>query len=740
MKNEDKSKEQLIQELYELKKQNIQITKEMDSLKKHIQEFQTEIKQSKSVTSEEKYRNIFNNTIVGIYQSSPRGNYIMVNPAFAYILGYESPEELMSSVTDIRRQIYVNPEDYDESIKQVLDNGSYSFETNICRKDGSKAWIYNNLYVIRDKKDNIVYFEGVAQDITQRKVAADNLIKKLHKEISDHKSIEEKSKLIQARHEAMLKLNQMSENTIKDITDFTLEEGIRLTGSDIGYIAFFDEDNKDVKIHSWSKSSLKQCAMTFKPINYKLEKMGLWGEAVRQRKPIIINDYSAPNPFKKGFPKGHVHLVRYMGIPIFDGQRIVMLAGVGNKKEDYDESDVNQLELLMGGMWRIIQRKRAEEKLRIYHDHLEDMVEDRTNLLKTALAKIKLEVAERKQAVESLKIERQRLYSLLDGVPAIIYLRDPDYNISFSNKYFWSFFGKPGKKRCYEVIHNRQEPCVECPLDHVLKTKIPRTSEKTYPNGRIFEVYSYPFQDINGSPLVLELLIDISSRKKFEKEMARLSKLNLIGEMAAGIAHEVRNPMTTVRGFLQLLLQKESYHQDKENFNIMIDELDRANTIITEFLSLTKDKAANPKIQGLNNILNSLFPLIQADAMVADKYVNLELNEIPDLLLDEKEIHQLVLNLTRNGLEAMPSGGVMTIKTYLDANEVVLSVQDRGTGIPADAIDKIGTPFFTTKDNGTGLGLATCYSIVLRHNASINFDTGPDGTSFYVRFKVPEEN
>jgi len=618
--------------------------------------------------------------------------------------------------------------DEDKSKEQLINE--------LCELKKQNIQIADNLNSL---KKHIKVFEGVAQDVTQRKKATDNLIKvndKLHKEISKCKSIEGKLKLSEARLEALLKLNQMTEESLKEITDFTLEEGIRLTGSSIGYIAFFDEDKKELKMHSWSKGSLEHCAITDKPIIYPLEKTGLWGEAVRQRKPIVTNDYSAPNPFKKGYPKGHVQLLRHMNIPVFDGQRIVMLAGVGNKKEDYDESDVNQLNLLMSGMWSIIQRKKAEEKLRKYRDHLEEMVDDRTTQLQTALAKLQLEIAERKLAVESLNIERQRLFSLLDGLPAIIYLRDADYNICFSNQYFWNLFGKPRNKRCFEVIYNRQEPCEECPSDRVLNTKIPQTWEKLYPNGRIFEIYTYPFQDINGSPLVLELLIDITSRKQFEKEMARLSKLNLIGEMAAGIAHEIRNPMTTVRGFLQLLGQKEKYYQDKEHFNLMIEELDRANTIITKFLSLAKNRAVDYKIQNLNNILDSLFPLIQADAMVWDKYVTLELNEIPNLLLDEKEIHQLVLNLTRNGLEALCTGEYMTIKTYLDGSEVVLSVQDRGKGIPDEILDKIGTPFFTTKDNGTGLGLATCYSIAARHNATVDFDTGPGGTTFYVRFKI----
>jgi signal transduction histidine kinase len=218
--------------------------------------------------------------------------------------------------------------------------------------------------------------------------------------------------------------------------------------------------------------------------------------------------------------------------------------------------------------------------------------------------------------------------------------------------------------------------------------------------------------------------------------MARLSKLNLIGEMAAGIAHEIRNPITTVRGFLQLLGGEKEYSHKKEYFNLMIEELDRANSIITEFLSLAKDKVLDFKTQNLNYIIKQLYPLIAADAIVNDKYIELELSEIPNLLLDEKEIRQLIFNLVRNGLEAMTSGGYLKIKTFVDGDKVTLSVIDQGKGIDSQLLDRIGTPFFTTKDNGTGLGLATCYSIAARHNASIKIDTGPEGTTFNIGFKV----
>jgi signal transduction histidine kinase len=206
--------------------------------------------------------------------------------------------------------------------------------------------------------------------------------------------------------------------------------------------------------------------------------------------------------------------------------------------------------------------------------------------------------------------------------------------------------------------------------------------------------------------------------------------------MAASICHEIRNPMTTVRGFMQILGQKREYAKDEDIFKLMIEEIDRANEIITNFLSLAGNKEIVSKPVSLNLLINKLYPIINSDALMSDQSLILQLDEVPFLLLDEKEICQLIMNLTRNGIEAMSPGGVLTISTRLCQGEVWLEVADQGKGIAPELIDKLGTPFLTTKDNGTGLGLAVCYSIAMRHNAKIEVDTGSQGTTFRVKFNL----
>lgn len=336
-----------------------------------------------------------------------------------------------------------------------------------------------------------------------------------------------------------------------------------------------------------------------------------------------------------------------------------------------------------------------------------------------------------------------KLSRIVEQSPTTIVLTDVNGNIEFVNPQFTRVTGYS----CEDIIGlninclgNHPAEFCEKICEEVRKGK-EWSGELLIKkkNGDLLWEYTHitPFKNADGVITnFLKISEDITEKKSLQIEMARLDRLNLVGEMAAAIGHEVRNPMTTVRGFLQLLGKKELYSAEKEYFTLMIDELDRANSIITEFLSLARNKTVEKKMNNLNSIINSIAPLLQADATKSDYYAVFELGEIPDMCLDEKEIKQIIFNLVRNGMEAMEPGGAITIKTYEDAGEVVLAVQDQGKGIPDDILPKIGTPFYTTKETGTGLGLAVCYSIAARHGAKIHIDTASDCTIFHVRFKV----
>lgn len=248
-------------------------------------------------------------------------------------------------------------------------------------------------------------------------------------------------------------------------------------------------------------------------------------------------------------------------------------------------------------------------------------------------------------------------------------------------------------------------------------------------------LFSAEIIELNGEKCILSVANDITELKKLQNEVERLDRLNLVGQIAASIGHEVRNPLTCVRGFLQLFKDKEELSKFKDIFDLMIEELDRANSIITEFLSLSRNKATVLLSKNINKVVETIAPLIISSALETQCNIKFELETVNNLLLDEEEIRQLILNLTKNGLDAMPGGGQLIIKTYQENEDIIMSLEDQGTGISAECIDKIGQPFFTTKDQGTGLGLAVCYSIAERHNAKISIVTSHKGTTFYIRFK-----
>ena len=385
----------------------------------------------------------------------------------------------------------------------------------------------------------------------------------------------------------------------------------------------------------------------------------------------------------------------------------------------------------------ITERKQMEEVRKEQYQNLEQIVKERTLDLELTNARLQKEITERKKMADFLFASKEQFRTIFEASPnllAIYSLKEEmflDMNTSWLNATGYSF--EEFKNENLDVLSIVEElsgdpVTLGCPVRNM------KVSYKTKDGEIRSALLSMEMIDVHLEPCVLIVLTDITETVVLEKEIFRLDRLNLIGEMAAGIAHEIRNPMTTVHGFLQLV-RNDRDELPVEIVDLMLQELNRANSIITEFLTLAKDKVSNKKMQNLNTIIESLFPLIQAEALRCNKHAILDLHACPDLLLDQKEIRQIILNISLNGLDAMSSSGELSIKTYANEQDVVLEIKDQGVGISPEVLEKMGTPFFTTKEEGTGLGLAICYSVAKRHHATIHIDTGEKGTVFSICFK-----
>lgn len=361
---------------------------------------------------------------------------------------------------------------------------------------------------------------------------------------------------------------------------------------------------------------------------------------------------------------------------------------------------------------------------------------DRDGSVQSVLSTVR-NISKLKKVLLALRASEKRNNILLAAIPdLLVYVSDKgvylDYHIPSPSFLYANLENCIGKK-ISQVLPYEQSNKIMAAIQRVVTTGTIQVVE--YQRAINNTVYFFEGRIIkfNGDS-VLCIVRNISELTRLKQELSRFDQLHLVGEMAASIGHEVRNPMTTVRGYLQLFDRKPEFAGYRETFNTMIEELDRANAIISEFLSLAKNKTVTLKQQNLNTIISAIAPLIQSTAIMSNKRLQLDLRKIPDLLLDVQEIRQLILNLVNNGLDAMLPDQLITIKTFIKNNKVVMGIQDTGTGIPPELMDKLGTPFFTTKDHGTGLGLAVCYSIAARHKATIEVATSPQGTTFFILF------
>jgi PAS domain S-box-containing protein len=289
--------------------------------------------------NEARLQSIIQTSMDGFCLTDISGKLLDVNDSYCYMSGYSKDELLNMYVSDMESNI--------DHIKYVGRgksplNGFERYESRHCRKDGSFFDVEVSVHFHNGNERSYVWF---FRDITERKFA------------------EEKIRLDEERLESLLELNNMTESSESELTHFAMETAVHLTKSTIGYIAFVNEDETTLTMYAWSRSAMEECSVGRKPVIYKVSETGLWGEAVRQRKAIITNDYSKPTTPKKGIPEGHVHISRHMNVPIFDGNKIVMVAGVGNKVTEYDSNDVGQIMLLMKGLWSIVCRKRVENEM-----------------------------------------------------------------------------------------------------------------------------------------------------------------------------------------------------------------------------------------------------------------------------------------------------------------------------------------------------------------------------------------
>ncbi|MCM3618552.1 PAS domain S-box protein [Sutcliffiella horikoshii] len=214
---------------------------------------------------------------------------------------------------------------------------------------------------------------------------------------------------------------------------------------------------------------------------------------------------------------------------------------------------------------------------------------------------------------------------------------------------------------------------------------------------------------------------DISERRESEEALVNSEKLTAVGQLAAGVAHEIRNPLTSLKGFLQLI--KAQGGVNPEYYEIMASELERIELISNEMLVLAKPQAKSMKNVDLVKLLKNVVFLLDSQALFLNIEVKLNVQRSLMLACVESEMKQVFINLLKNAFEAMPSGGVVTIRLMETAKSIIVEFKDQGVGISPEKIQELGKPFFTTKEKGTGLGLLVTNKIIKNHNGKLEYES-----------------
>ncbi|WP_159887672.1 ATP-binding protein [Paenibacillus puerhi] len=219
---------------------------------------------------------------------------------------------------------------------------------------------------------------------------------------------------------------------------------------------------------------------------------------------------------------------------------------------------------------------------------------------------------------------------------------------------------------------------------------------------------------------------------KREEHMLRSEKLRVVGELASGMAHEIRNPLTTVKGFLQL--SRASGYNIEPWYEFIMDEITRMSMLTAEFLQFSKPHVTHYRVQSIHSCINRVISLLEPEAArLGHKIHFIHDHEDIRMLMDQDKMLQLLLNLSKNALEAMKEQGFIDIHLFTQGGMAVIEISDTGQGIPEAELDKIFIPFYTTKDSGTGLGLSICHKIVQDHEGTIEVESFMDrGTKFTI--------
>ena len=647
--------------------------------------------------AEEKFRSLFENAVEGIFQTSPEGRFLSVNPALARMCGYGAPSEMVECEQRLAEKGYVDPNRREEFKRLIEERGTVErFEYQAWRKDGAKIWISENSRAVRDAKGKIVCYEGTVEDITELKRS--ELERQVTVEIIH--GVNATDNLDDLLHLIYVSLKKViyAENCFVALCD---------PAAGVFHFPFF-ADQFDLA-----------------PPPQKVGR-SCTAYVYRTGRAMLIPQKS----FDRLAASGEVELVgtpspAWLGVPLRTPAATIGVLVVQHYEDEnaYTERDLEFLSSVGGQIAYAIERKRAEEKVRESEARLRVLVEQLPAALWTTDRELKFTSA-LGAGLTRLGVHPGELVgnSLLD------------------------FFETTD--RTFPPIAAHRRAVAGEPVTFHLEWK-----------GGSYACHVEPLRGAGGEVQgAVCMALDVTDRKQLEEQFRQAQKMEAVGRLAGGIAHDFNNLLMVIQGYADLLTDRlpegDSMRRNAEQIQMAAQ---RATSLTRQLLAFSRKQMLAPKVLSLQSVVADMEKILRR---LIGEDIELHTSAAPDLGLvkaDRSQLEQVIMNLAVNARDAMPKGGRLTIEaanvdldsTFAESPAVVspgkyilLAVTDTGCGMDAATQAHIFEPFFTTKEKGkgTGLGLATVYGIVKQSGGYVWVYSEPGrGTAFKIYLPRIEE-
>lgn len=489
------------------------------------------------------------------------------------------------------------------------------------------------------------------------------------------------------RMRSQIELGNMKTASRFELFDFALAEAIDLTDSKIGFICFYNEKSRQFTLNSWSNSAMKECSVQDKPIVYDLDNTGLWGEAVRQRKYIITNDYQQPNPFKKGIPEGHVAMIRFMNVPLTRSNEIVLVVAVANKETDYTEADVIQLQLLMESTWEIYERKKVQEEL---------------------------------------QISEENFRNIFNGSSDPIIISDFQSIILDSNKKFEQMFALNKKENASVTFRMNEESCITwaAMMSQTGRKETPPFELTMQNQSGVWRYFEAVIQLIkyNNQNAVLTMLRDITERKFLENTVLK-AVIATEEKERDRIARDLHDGVGPLLSTAKLVLQTHLSMPDGDEKKQLGD---KAVNLVSDSITSISEISYNlsPHVLNKYGLIKAIETFIAKIRDGVPVEIRLEHNE-PGRMNNTVEIilYRIIIELINNCLKHANAKSVK-IEVYKLDDNLEIKYSDNGCGFKVD--EKIERPM--------GMGLKNIINRVRSVNGSVTFH---DNNGIEIGINIP---